>query len=94
MKGIRLAVDYGTSSTVAVLAVDGARRSRCATPRQVAREAYRLAGRAVDELTMTCPVEWGPARRAVLTGAAAAVGLPAPTLVAEPVAASTYFAAC
>ena len=62
-----------------------------ATLRRVALEAKRVAG-PISELVMTCPVAWGPARRAVLTEAATQVGLPAPAFVAEPVAAATYFA--
>lgn len=58
---------------------------------RVAAEAVRVAG-PVGELVMTCPVSWGPARRAVLSQAAVGAGLPAPAFVTEPVAAATYFA--
>ena len=58
----------------------------------VRREAERVAGGAVDELILTCPVAWGLRRRATLAAAARDAGLPAPTLVAEPVAAARYFA--
>jgi len=58
---------------------------------RIAAEARRTAGGPVDGLTLTHPVVWGPARRTVLTAAAARVGLPAPELVAEPVAAAVYF---
>jgi hypothetical protein len=66
-----------------------------ATLGRVAAEAARALGRPVGpglELTMTCPVEWASARRAVLVEAARRAGLPPPTLVAEPVAAATYMA--
>jgi molecular chaperone DnaK len=70
-----------------------------ATLGRVAAEAARTLGRPAGpsslaglELTMTCPVEWGSARRAVLVEAAGRAGLPPPTLVAEPVAAATYMA--
>ncbi|GAA4218673.1 Hsp70 family protein [Actinocatenispora rupis] len=62
-----------------------------ATLRRVAAEARRVAGGPVASLVMTCPVAWGPTRRAMLSDAAARAGLPAPTLVPEPVAAATYF---
>ncbi|HEY3503599.1 MAG TPA: Hsp70 family protein [Actinocatenispora sp.] len=62
-----------------------------ATLRRVAAEARRVAGAPIGSLTMTCPVAWGPTRRAMLSDAAARAGLPAPTLVPEPVAAATYF---
>jgi len=43
-------------------------------------------------LTLTCPATWGATRRAMLSDAAAAAGLGDGRLVAEPVAAATYFA--
>ncbi|WP_433619288.1 Hsp70 family protein [Dactylosporangium sp. CA-139114] len=61
------------------------------TLRRVAAEAARVAG-PVRELVMTCPVAWGPARRAVLSQAAVQAGLPSPAFVTEPVAAAAYFA--
>ncbi|MGA8113663.1 MAG: Hsp70 family protein [Actinocatenispora sp.] len=60
--------------------------------RRVAQEAFRVAGQPAAELTMTCPGEWGRARRRVLADAATRADLPAPTMVSEPVAAATYFA--
>ncbi|BCJ37828.1 hypothetical protein Athai_53310 [Actinocatenispora thailandica] len=62
-----------------------------ATLRRVAAEATRIAGAPVADVTITHPVEWGPARRALLTEAADRAGLSRPTLVPEPVAAATYF---
>lgn len=43
-------------------------------------------------LTLTCPAIWGATRRALLSAAAAEAGLGDGRLVAEPVAAATYFA--
>jgi molecular chaperone DnaK len=43
-------------------------------------------------LTLTCPATWGATRRELLSGAAAKAGLGKGRLVAEPVAAATYFA--
>ncbi|MDG4823425.1 Hsp70 family protein [Asanoa sp. WMMD1127] len=43
-------------------------------------------------LTLTCPATWGATRRALLSRAAADAGLGDGRLVAEPVAAATYFA--
>jgi hypothetical protein len=63
-----------------------------ATLRRVAAEAGRLTGGVAPRVVITCPVRWGPTRRAVLTEAARLIGLPAPALVPEPVAAATYFA--
>ena len=63
-----------------------------ATLGTVWREAVRVAGGPPSRVLLTHPVAWGPARRAVLTDACARAGLPAPTLIPEPVAAATYFA--
>ncbi|GLZ78190.1 hypothetical protein Afil01_29970 [Actinorhabdospora filicis] len=60
---------------------------------RVAVEAARTAGGPVTDLVMTCPVEWGPVRRRMLSTAAERARLPRPTLVAEPVAAAAYFTA-
>jgi molecular chaperone DnaK (HSP70) len=60
---------------------------------RVRDEALRTLGEPPATLTMTCPATWGAARRQVLLDAAARSGLPVPALVAEPVAAATYFAA-
>ncbi|MEV0648264.1 Hsp70 family protein [Phytomonospora sp. NPDC050363] len=59
----------------------------------VAAEAARTAGGPVGSLVMTCPVAWGPMRRRTLQDAAQRARLPRPTLVTEPVAAASYFAA-
>ncbi len=58
---------------------------------RVADEANRVAGVAVQSVTLTHPAGWGAPRQQVLRAAAAAAGLPVPTLVAEPVAAAAYF---
>jgi len=44
------------------------------------------------DVTLTCPATWGAARRTMLAEAAARAGLEGARLVAEPVAAATYFA--
>src|SRR5690606_3065510 len=54
-------------------------------------EAVRVSG-AVPRATLTHPAGWGPARRQVLEDAAAEAGFADPALLAEPVAAATYFA--
>ncbi|MEV4138995.1 Hsp70 family protein [Dactylosporangium sp. NPDC049742] len=59
---------------------------------RVRAEALRTLGGPPATITMTCPATWGAARRQVLLDAAALAGLPVPALVAEPVAAATYFA--
>jgi molecular chaperone DnaK len=58
--------------------------------RRVTAEAYRQLG-GVDEVRLTHPARWGHRRRAVLVAAARAAALPAPRLVAEPVAAAAYY---
>ncbi|MFD0971512.1 Hsp70 family protein [Plantactinospora endophytica] len=60
--------------------------------RRVAAEAYRQVG-GVDEVRLTHPARWGERRRSVLVAAAGVAGLPAPRLVAEPVAAAAYYPA-
>ncbi|MEV4759155.1 Hsp70 family protein [Micromonospora sp. NPDC049559] len=62
-----------------------------ATLRRVAEEAARAAGQRVTSVVLTHPAGWGPTRRRVLVEAAVHAGLPAPTLVPEPVAAAAYF---
>lgn len=59
---------------------------------RVADEARRTGGGDPRTVTITCPAGWGATRRLVLTDSATGVGLPAPTLVEEPVAAAAYFA--
>ncbi|MEH1126703.1 Hsp70 family protein [Micromonospora sp. CPCC 206061] len=61
--------------------------------RRIAVEAQRHFGAAADELRMTHPARWGERRRAVLLESARVAGLPAPRLVAEPVAAASYYTA-
>nr|BFE59717.1 hypothetical protein GCM10020063_042430 [Dactylosporangium thailandense] len=58
---------------------------------RVRDEAVRVAGAGVDRLVLTHPAGWGAHRRQTLAEAAAVAGLPAPVLVAEPVAAAAYF---
>jgi molecular chaperone DnaK (HSP70) len=60
---------------------------------QVAAEASRQLGGPPDELWMTHPAGWGERRRSVLVAAARSAGLPTPRLVAEPVAAASYYTA-
>ena len=59
---------------------------------RVAEEWRRAVGPAPTDVTLTCPATWGAARRTLLAEAAARAGLPDVRLVAEPVAAATYFA--
>ena len=58
---------------------------------RVATEAHRVAGAPLSQTTLTCPASWAQPRRSVLASAAAAAGLPAVTLVPEPVAAAQFF---
>ncbi|GAA1028690.1 hypothetical protein GCM10009557_14630 [Virgisporangium ochraceum] len=58
---------------------------------RVADEATRVAGHRPGTLVLSHPAGWGPVRRLTLTDAAAAVGLPTPVFVPEPVAAAMYF---
>ncbi len=64
-----------------------------ATLAMVRGEAQRVTGGVPGRVLLTHPVAWGSTRRAVLSDACARAGLPAPTLIPEPVAAATYFAA-
>jgi len=59
---------------------------------RVVAEFERTVGSPPSDVTMTCPASWGAPRRRVLAGAASAAGLSDARLVAEPVAAATYFA--
>lgn len=59
---------------------------------RVVDEWRRTAGAVQPSTTLTCPAVWGATRRRVLVDAAARVGLHPVRLVAEPVAAATYFA--
>ncbi|WP_327011264.1 Hsp70 family protein [Dactylosporangium sp. NBC_01737] len=62
-----------------------------ATLRRVWQEATRIAGEVPGQVTLTHPATWGERRRGALLHAADLAGLPAPVLVAEPIAAATYF---
>ncbi|MFI5888974.1 Hsp70 family protein [Actinoplanes sp. NPDC051513] len=59
---------------------------------RVAEEWHRAVGPVRPDVTLTCPATWGAARRTLLAEAAARAGLEDARLVAEPVAAATYFA--
>ncbi len=59
---------------------------------RVAEEWQRAVGPAPTDVTLTCPATWGAARRTLLAEAAARAGWADVRLVAEPVAAATYFA--
>jgi hypothetical protein len=62
-----------------------------ATLGRVAGEAGRACGAPPPEVVLTYPAAWGAVRRSVLVDATGKAGLPAPMLVAEPVAAAGYF---
>jgi cell division ATPase FtsA len=59
---------------------------------RVAEEWHRAVGPVRPDVTLTCPATWGATRRTLLAEAAAGAGLEGARLVAEPVAAATYFA--
>jgi actin-like ATPase involved in cell morphogenesis len=59
---------------------------------RVVEEWHRAVGPVRPDVTLTCPATWGAARRTLLAEAAAMAGLEGARLVAEPVAAATYFA--
>lgn len=59
---------------------------------RVADEWHRAVGPVRPDVTLTCPATWGATRRGLLAEAAARAGLERARLVAEPVAAATYFA--
>ncbi|MEV7226610.1 Hsp70 family protein [Polymorphospora sp. NPDC051019] len=59
---------------------------------RVAEEWRRTVGQVTPRLTLTCPATWGATRRGQLADAAGRAGLGQARLVAEPVAAATYFA--
>jgi len=58
--------------------------------RRVVEEARRSAG-TVDDVVLTHPAAWGPRRQATLRTAAHRAGIPAPRLLAEPVAAARQY---
>ena len=57
---------------------------------RVARECEQTLG-SLGPVTVTVPAAWGPTRRHVVADAATAAGLGTVDLVAEPVAAASYF---
>ncbi|MFC7534423.1 Hsp70 family protein [Actinoplanes sp. GCM10030250] len=59
---------------------------------RVTEEWHRAVGPYRPQTTLTCPASWGATRRTLLAEAAARAGLEGARLVAEPVAAATYFA--
>ena len=59
---------------------------------RVAEEWHRAVGPVRPDVTLTCPATWGATRRGLLAEAAGRAGLEGARLVAEPVAAATYFA--
>ena len=59
---------------------------------RVAEEWHRTVGNVATDVTLTCPATWGATRRTLLADAASRAGLGDVRLVAEPVAAATYFA--
>ena len=59
----------------------------------VASEARRQLGALPDEVRLTHPARWAERRRSILVEAATIAGLPRPKLIAEPVAAASYFTA-
>ncbi|MEN3306134.1 MAG: hypothetical protein V7603_2336, partial [Micromonosporaceae bacterium] len=61
--------------------------------RQVGVEAHRQLGAVPEQVRLTHPARWGEQRRRLLAEAARLAGLPSPQLVAEPVAAASYFTA-
>lgn len=60
--------------------------------RVLAEVSRQLGGERPDKVCLTHPARWGAARRAVLTAAAHAAGVPDPVLLPEPVAAAAHFA--
>ena len=60
---------------------------------QVLTEARRSLGAAPDQVRLTHPERWGERRRAVLLEAARMAGLGTVRLIAEPVAAASYYTA-
>ncbi len=60
---------------------------------QVATEARRQLGGTPEQVRLTHPAQWGEQRRRLLSEAARQAGLGNPQLIAEPVAAASYFTA-
>jgi hypothetical protein len=59
--------------------------------RRAGDEASRVAGAMPARTVLTYPAHWAARRKSVLADAAARAGLPAVTLVPEPIAAAMYF---
>src|SRR6266545_3343053 len=64
-----------------------------ATLHHVGEQAARAAGQPADEVTLTVPAGWGPARRTLLRRAATRAGLPQPHLVDTPTAVANHLLA-
>jgi Bcr/CflA subfamily drug resistance transporter len=60
---------------------------------RVRRECEQILGAIPSTVVLTHPASWGPTRRLVLQEAAREAGLPAASLVPEPVAAAAYYVA-
>lgn len=58
---------------------------------RVAAEVRAVVPGQLGSVTLTCPAAWGPRRRSLLVEAAGRVDLSGPLLLAEPVAAASYF---
>src|SRR5688572_13542874 len=105
MSGPLLAVDFGPSTTIAVLRWPDGRLQPVlvegigpdgpeAALRRIWAEVTRAAGAAPDgsaPVTITHPVTWLPEHLDALRAAAHAAGLPAPVLLPRPVAAAAHF---
>jgi molecular chaperone DnaK len=61
--------------------------------RQVGTEAHRQLGAPPEQIRLTHPARWGEQRRRLLAEACRLAGLGNPQLIAEPVAAASYFTA-
>jgi actin-like ATPase involved in cell morphogenesis len=58
---------------------------------RIAEEWRRITGAAPADVTLTCPAGWDTDRRRLLTDAAGQAGFGDARLVAEPIAAATYY---
>jgi hypothetical protein len=58
---------------------------------RIAEEWRRIVGAAPADVTLTCPAGWDADRRQLLADAAARAGFGEARLVAEPIAAATYY---
>jgi hypothetical protein len=59
--------------------------------RRAGDEAARVAGQMPARTVLTYPAHWANSRKSVLADAASRAGLPAVTLIPEPIAAAMYF---